>query len=530
MKREALSIKIDGKNIAEVIALTNKDAFGFFVNLENKLKEKDKIIAKEPLKEIISRLSFLLEVGLEYIALNREASTLSGGESQRIRLASQIGSKLSGALYVLDEPTIGLHERDNEKLIRTLKELKKAGNTVIIVEHDEKTIKDSDYLVDLGPGPGKCGGEVVIAGEISDLLNSKKSREKSSTLRYLAGDEKIGLNERRSQTREKLSIVGAAANNLKNINLDIPLNKFICVTGVSGSGKSTLLYDILYENVKDNLRSKNKKFDGVNKITGLEYLLKIIEIDQSPIGRTPRSNPATYTGVFSPVRDFFSYLPEARERGYRASRFSFNRHGGRCEACGGVGFNLVEMHFLPTIAVKCDVCHGKRFSRETLQVKYQRKSISDILDLTVEEAYDLFEEIYGISDKLKVLKEVGLGYVQLGQPATTLSGGEAQRIKLAKELSRPMTRRTLYLLDEPTTGLHYDDIKMLLKVLQAIVDKGNTVIVIEHNMHVIKTADYVIDLGPEGGDEGGKIVAVGTPEEIAKNKYSYTGKYLRQYL
>lgn len=539
LKKETLSIKISGRNISDVISLSIRDACDFFVEIEDKFSEKEKVIAKEPLKEIISRLNFLLEVGLDYITLDREAATLSGGEAQRIRLASQIGSKLSGALYVLDEPTIGLHERDNERLIKTLKELKKAGNTVIVVEHDEKTIRESDHLLDLGPGPGRHGGEVVFNGQIAELLNNDKNKNKlnSLTLKYLSGEKEIEIPKKRNKIHEKLTVVAAKANNLQNINVDIPLNKFVVLTGVSGSGKSTLLYDILYKNIQDNLRRRVKKFENVKHILGLEYLTRVIEIDQSSIGKTPRSNPATYTGVFTPIRDFFAQLPEAREKGYKPSRFSFNlptqpgRLGGRCESCGGVGFNLVEMHFLPTIAVTCDVCRGKRFNRETLEVKYKKKNISDILNLTVEEAYELFKDIYTVSDKLKVLKDVGLGYIQLGQPATTLSGGEAQRIKLAKELSKPMIRNALYLLDEPTTGLHYEDIKMLLGVLQAIIDKGNTVLVIEHNMHVIKVADYIIDLGPEGGDFGGRVVAKGLPEEdIINSPQSYTGQYLKNYL
>ncbi|MFC1751583.1 excinuclease ABC subunit UvrA [Patescibacteria group bacterium] len=530
LKKETLSIKINDKNISNVTGLTIKEAFEFFVEVESKISTKESAIAKTPLAEIISRLSFLLDVGLDYITLDREASTLSGGEAQRIRLASQIGSKLSGTLYVLDEPTIGLHEKDNERLIHTLKELKRAGNTVIIVEHDEKTIKESDHLVDLGPGPGRHGGGVVVNDEIGKLLKSAKANKLSSTLRYLTGKDKIDIPVKRGTTRQKLSIKGANANNLRNINLDVPLNRFVCFTGVSGSGKSTLLYDILHKNITENLRAKNKKFTNVSKITGLEYISKIIEINQSSIGRSPRSNPATYTGILSPIRDFFSLLPEARQRGYKPGRFSFNRPGGRCEACHGAGYNLIEMHFLPTVSVSCDVCHGKRFMRETLEVKYKGKNIADILNLTVEEAYEFFREMYTISDKLKVLHDVGLGYIKLGQPATTLSGGEAQRIKLSKELSKPMTKNALYLLDEPSTGLHYDDIKMLVSVLQKIVSKGNTVIVIEHNMHIIKIADHIIDLGPDGGNRGGKVIAKGTPEKIVDNPKSHTGKYLRDHL
>lgn len=527
LKLESLSVKVGGKNIYETIVLTIDAAYVFFAGLESKLSKSESIIAKNILKEIISRLSFLLEVGLDYIALNREASTLSGGESQRIRLASQIGSKLSGTLYVLDEPTIGLHERDNQKLVRTLEDLRDAGNTVIVVEHDETTINSSDFLADLGPGPGKHGGKIMVAGETKSLI---KSRKKSLTLSFLRGDEKIEIPKTRRQLKETIQIIGATANNLKNINVKIPLRNFVCLTGVSGSGKSTLLYDVLYKNLRRIVSRINESMEGAAKILGAEYVDKIIEIDQSPIGRTPRSNPATYTGIFTPIREFFSMLEASREKGYKPSRFSFNRAGGRCEACEGAGFNLVEMHFLPPILVQCDVCRGRRFNRETLEVRYKGKNIADILDLTVEESFEIFEDNYFIADKLKVLKSVGLGYIQLGQSATTLSGGEAQRIKLAKELAKPSTRKTVYLLDEPTTGLHYYDIKMLLKVLQELVNKGNTVIVIEHNLHVIKTADYIIDLGPEGGDKGGKLIAYGAPEEIIKSKESYTGHYLKKIL
>ncbi len=527
LKDEALAIKLSNKNIHDVISLNINDAYEFFVNLEDKLSKKEREVAKEPLREVISRLSFLLEVGLNYMTLNREASTLSGGEAQRIRLASQIGSKLAGTLYVLDEPTIGLHERDNERLINTLKELKKAGNTVLVVEHDERTIMESDHLVELGPGPGRHGGEVVVNDEIKKALKSKNS----STVDYLTGKKQIELPERRSKIHEQIKIIGAKTNNIKNINVNIPLKKLVCLTGVSGSGKSSLLYNVLHQNLANvNYKRREHGFQNVNKILGLEYLSRVIEINQSPIGRSPRSNPATYTGIWTPIRDFFAELEGAKERGYRAGRFSFNKPGGRCEACDGVGFNLVEMHFLPAVSVRCDVCHGKRFNRETMEIKHRGKNISDVLDMNVEEAYEFFKDIYTISDKLKVLKDVGLGYIKLGQPATTLSGGEAQRIKLAKELSKPFMKNAIYLLDEPSTGLHYKDIKMLLAVLQKIVEKGNTVIVIEHNMHIIKTADYVVDMGPDGGDKGGQVVAKGTPEEVAKNKKSYTGKYLRAYL
>jgi len=530
LKPEALSIKINSKNIYEITCLTIDAANDFFDDYQKKLSEKETLIASNVLKEIQDRLKFLLEVGLNYLSLSREAETLSGGEAQRIRLASQVGSQLSGALYVLDEPTIGLHERDTEKLIKTLKALKERNNTVIVVEHDERTIKTSDYLVDIGPLAGRHGGEIVAIGETEKLL---KSGGKSMTLDFLQGKRKISLpKNRRNKITEKIKIIGARANNLKNINIDIPLRKFICITGVSGSGKSSLLYDVLYKNIV-RLKNHIPNLENASKISGVEYIDKAVVVDQSPIGRTPRSNPATYTGIFGPVREFYSFLEGARERGYTASRFSFNVEGGRCEACGGAGYNLIEMHFLPPVLVRCDVCHGKRFNRETLQVKYKNKNISDVLALTIEEALNFFDGNFRITDKLEVLKDVGLGYLQLGQSATTLSGGEAQRIKLGRELTHPLGRRALYLLDEPTVGLHYQDIEMLLKVIDRLVEKGNTVIVIEHNMHMIKCADYIIDLGPEGGANGGKILGYGTPEEIIElkeYKNSCTAKYLREYL
>ncbi len=530
LKPEALSVKIGHKSIFQITSLSIDQLHDFFLEYEEKLSKRHKIIASGLVKEITDRLKFLLRVGLEYLSLSREAETLSGGEAQRIRLASQIGSQLSGTLYVLDEPTIGLHERDTEKLIKTLKALRDQKNTVIIVEHDEKSILNADYFVDLGPGAGRLGGEVVAEGELPAILSSKKY-PRSLTLDYLSGRRKIALPaHRRGHIHEKLKIIGAKVNNLKNISVEVPLRKFICVTGVSGSGKSTLLYDVLYQNVNKIKGHFGDSLVGVKQIHGTEYLDKVVMVNQSPIGRTPRSNPATYTGIFTPIRDFFAELPEARARGYKASRFSFNVPGGRCESCGGAGFNLVEMHFLPPVLVQCEVCRGQRFSRETLQVKYKKKNISEVLSLTIDDAYDFFKDIYQITDKLKVLKEVGLGYVQLGQSATTLSGGEAQRIKLSRELTQPLGKRTLYLLDEPTVGLHYQDIEMLLKVLNKLVDKGNTVIVIEHNLHFIKSADYLIDLGPEGGDHGGEVVAFGAPEEVAIKKGSYTGYYLKDYL
>jgi excinuclease ABC subunit A len=535
LKKEALFVKINNKNIWEVCSLTIDKCYEFFIDYESKLKEREKIIAKDVLKEIINRLSFLIDVGLDYLTLSREASTLSGGEAQRIRLASQIGSGLSNTLYVLDEPTIGLHERDTEKLINILKNLNKQNNTLIIVEHDEKTIFSSDFLVDLGPFAGKNGGKIVAIGYIKDILKDKNNKFPDSlTLKYLKGELKIEIPlKRRINNTPEIKIVKAKANNLKNITVSIPLRKFVCITGVSGSGKSTLLYDVLYENLK---RIKEKKFNLINvkEIKGHQNIDRVIIIDQSPIGRTPRSNPATYTSCFTPIRDFFAKLPESRARGYTPSRFSFNvevsKGGGRCEACQGAGYNLIEMHFLPPVLVKCDVCQGKRFNRETLQVKYKGKNISDILNMSVDEALEFFNDIYTIKDKLKILKDVGLGYLTLGQPATTLSGGEAQRIKIARELNTFSKQKTLYLLDEPSVGLHYHDIKILIDLLNRLVDKGNTVVVIEHNMHIIKCADYIIDLGPEGGDKGGEVIACGTPEEIIKNEKSYTGKFLKRYL
>ena len=528
LKPEALSVRIKNKNIYEVCALTIEDAHDFFKDYEKKLNERSRLIAHNVLKEINDRLKFLLEVGLDYITLIREAETLSGGEAQRIRLASQIGSHLSNTLYVLDEPTIGLHERDTERLVKTLQNLRDENNTVVIVEHDERTIKESDFLIDLGPMAGELGGEVVFAGPTKDIAKTKDSR--SLTLKYLNEEVKIEVpKKRRWKETEEISIVGATANNLKNVNVKIPLRKLVCISGVSGGGKSSLLYDVLYENMA-RIKSRFKKLEDVAKITGSEYVDKVVIMDQSPIGRTPRSNPATYTGIFTPIRDFYASLEESRVRGYTHSRFSFNVAGGRCEACQGAGVNVIEMHFMPEVEVPCEVCHGKRFSRETLQVKHKNKNISDVLEMTVNEAVRFFENIYLITDKLKVLQEVGLGYLRLGQSATTLSGGEAQRIKLARELTGPLGKKTMYLLDEPTVGLHYHDIEMLLKVLNKLVDKGNSVIIIEHNLHILKCADYIIDMGPEGGAKGGMVVAKGTPEQIGDDPNSYTGMYLRPYL
>jgi excinuclease ABC subunit A len=529
LRPEVLAIRLAGKNIDEIVSMTIDTAYEFFGDIDKHLSASQKMIAKNALKEITSRLEFMLEVGLEYLTLKRESGTLSGGEAQRIRLASQIGSKLSGTLYVLDEPTIGLHERDNERLISILKNLRDLGNTLIVVEHDERVIRESDHFVDIGPGPGVHGGTVVEEGSMPEVL--KKKNSKSLTLQYLSGENEIEIpTTRRSKDKGWIKVVGAHGNNIKNLDVEIPLGRLSCITGVSGSGKSTLLEDVVYRNVQKMLGGFTNNLTGVSRITGAEYLRHIIAIDQSPIGKTPRSNPATYTGVWGPIRDLYSMLPEAQERAYGAGRFSFNVPGGRCEACEGAGAKVIEMHFLPDVLVTCDVCRGKRFNAETLEVKYKGKNIAQVLDMTVEEALAHFEGVYTISDKLKVLNEVGLNYIKLGQSATTLSGGEAQRIKLSKELARPMARNDLFILDEPTTGLHFEDVKMLLTVLQRLVEKGNTVILIEHNMHVIKVADYLIDMGPEGGVGGGKVVAEGTPEEVAKNKHSITGKYLKEYL
>ncbi len=522
-----------GKSILDVARFNIDDASAFFNDLD--LSETEFEISLPVLKEITSRLQFLRDVGLNYLTLDRKAGTLSGGEAQRIRLASQIGSRLVGALYVLDEPTIGLHQRDNDRLLSTLARLRDLGNTIIVVEHDEDTIRMSDWLVDFGPGAGKHGGQVIAQGPTNELLSEVRSQmsdvKNSLTLKYLRGELKIPLPEsRRKKDRGSIRIKGASENNLKNIDVEIPLGKFVCITGVSGSGKSSLMEDVLWKTLSNKLNGTRYRAGRCKQILGLEYIDKCIVIDQSPIGRTPRSNPATYTGAWTPVRELFASTPEARMRGYQIGRFSFNRPGGRCENCEGNGLIAIEMHFLPTVYVTCDVCKGRRFDRETLEVKYKDKSIYDILKLTVEDALAFFRDIPWIADKLRVLNEVGLGYLELGQTATSLSGGEAQRVKLAAELSKRQTGRTLYLLDEPTTGLHFDDIRKLLEVLQRLVSHGNTVLVIEHNLDVIKTADRVIDLGPEGGTKGGQIVAAGTPEEIARNSKSYTGQYLRKVL
>ncbi len=478
-------------------------------------------------KEIFSRLEFLLNVGLHYLTLDRKAGTLSGGEAQRIRLASQLGSRLVGAMYVLDEPTIGLHQRDNDRLIKTLHELRDLGNTILVVEHDEDVIMSSDYLVDIGPGAGVHGGDIVATGPMPKILTNKKSL----TVAYLNGDKKIEVPaKRRKLLNEKLTIVGATENNLKNVKVDIPLRRFVCVTGVSGSGKSSLVNEVLYKSLSKTLHGSQATPGKHKEVKGVDWLDKIINIDQSAIGRTPRSNPATYTGAFNAIRDLFAATPEARMRGYRVGRFSFNVKGGRCENCEGNGVIAIEMHFLPTVYVTCEVCKGTRYDHETLQVKYKGKNIADVLAMTIEEAEDFFKEIPSIHSKIKICREVGLDYLTLGQSAKTLSGGEAQRIKLAKELARRDTGRTLYVLDEPTIGLHYEDVKKLLDVLDRLVQKGNSVLVIEHNLDVIKMADHVIDMGPEGGEGGGKVVAKGTPEQIAGSEKSSTGKYLKRIL
>jgi excinuclease ABC subunit A len=525
LKPEALAVTVGKKNIAAVSQMSVKECKRFFENVN--LTERERFIGQQILKEINERLRFLDDVGLDYLTLSRSAGTLSGGEAQRIRLATQVGSGLVGVLYILDEPSIGLHQRDNHRLLATLKGLRDLGNTVIVVEHDEDTIREADYVVDIGPAAGSHGGEVVAAGTLEDILNTPES----ITGQYLSGAKAIRVpRERRTPNGKKLVIKGARENNLKDIDVEIPLNIFVCVTGVSGSGKSTLVNEILYKTLARDLNRATIKPGKHDKIEGLEYLKKVIEIDQSPIGRTPRSNPATYTGVFDQIRDVFAQTPEAQARGYQKGRFSFNVKGGRCEACSGDGIIKIEMHFLPDVYVPCEVCHGKRYNRETLQVRYKGKTIADVLDMRIDEAVEFFENIPSIKRKLSTLCDVGLGYMKLGQPATQLSGGEAQRVKLATELSRRSDGQTLYILDEPTTGLHVADIHKLLDVLQKLVEAGDTVLVIEHNLDVIKTADYIIDLGPEGGNEGGKVIASGTPEEVAEVEASYTGQYLKPIL
>ena len=525
LKKEILCIRIGEKNINEMTDMSIRQLQEFLKRLE--LTESQKIIADMILKEIDARLQFLIDVGLEYLTLSRSAGTLSGGEAQRIRLATQIGSGLTGVLYILDEPSIGLHQRDNDKLIATLKKLRDLGNTLLVVEHDEDTMYAADQIIDIGPGAGVHGGQIMAQGTAEEIKNV----EGSITGDYLSGRKKIHVpTSRRKGNKKNIEVIEATENNLKNISIKFPLGEFVCVTGVSGSGKSTLVNEVLYKNIAQQLNGATEKPGKCKKIKGLENIDKIINIDQSPIGRTPRSNPATYTGAFDLIRDIFAGTNEAKIRGYEKGRFSFNVSGGRCESCSGDGVHKIEMHFLPDVYVPCEVCKGKRYNRETLEVKYKGKNIADVLDMTVEEALEFFENIPKIKQKIQTLYDVGLGYIKLGQPSTTLSGGEAQRVKLATELSKRPTGKTLYILDEPTTGLHIADVHKLVDILQRLVDTGNTIIVIEHNLDLIKTADHIIDLGPEGGDNGGEVVAIGTPEQICKNERSYTGKFLEKYL
>ncbi|MEQ1785114.1 MAG: excinuclease ABC subunit UvrA, partial [Hyphomonadaceae bacterium] len=524
---QALAVKIDKLHISQVSQFSIADADQWYRQLDTKLTPKQKEIAARILKEIRERLKFLVDVGLNYLSLSRVSGTLSGGESQRIRLASQIGSGLTGVLYVLDEPSIGLHQRDNQRLLETLRRLRDLGNTVVVVEHDEDAIRTADYVIDMGPGAGIHGGEIVAQGSPEDIM----ANPASLTGQYLVGLRQIEVPAiRRKGNGKSLKIVGARGNNLRNVSAEIPLGTFCCITGVSGGGKSTLVIETLYKMAARKLNGARENPAPHDRIEGLQLLDKVIDIDQSPIGRTPRSNPATYTGAFTPIRDWFAGLPEAKARGYDPGRFSFNVKGGRCEACQGDGVIKIEMHFLPDVYVQCDICKGQRYNRETLEVKFKDKSIADVLNMTVEDAADFFKAVPSISEKMETLKRVGLTYVKVGQQATTLSGGEAQRVKLSKELSRRSTGRTLYILDEPTTGLHFDDVRKLLEVLHELVEQGNSVVVIEHNLEVIKTADWIIDLGPEGGDGGGEIVAAGTPEDVAKAARSYTGQFLKPLL
>lgn len=528
LKPEALAVKIDGKHIGLISQMSIEEAFNWYDALPKKLKKQQNEIAGRILKEIHERLSFLMNVGLDYLNLSRSSGTLSGGESQRIRLASQIGSGLTGVLYVLDEPSIGLHQRDNFRLLETLKRLRDLGNTVIVVEHDEDAIRVADHVIDMGPGAGSHGGEIIAQGTLKEILKVKES----VTAQYLNGTREISVpaQRRAGKKGQFIEVIGATGNNLKNVSAKIPLGTFTCVTGVSGSGKSTFTLDTLYKAASKELMGSKEHPLPHKAIKGFEFCDKVIDIDQSPIGRTPRSNPATYTGAFTPIRDWFAGLPESKARGYGPGRFSFNVKGGRCEACEGDGVIKIEMHFLPDVYVECETCNGARYNRETLEIKYKDKSIADVLAMTVEDAADFFKAVPSIRDKMDTLRQVGLGYIHVGQQATTLSGGEAQRVKLSKELSKRSTGKTLYILDEPTTGLHFDDVRKLLEVLHTLVDQGNTVVVIEHNLDVIKTADYLIDIGPEGGHKGGTILATGTPEDIAKVKASYTGQFLKPML
>ena len=524
LKKESLAVTIGDKNIFEVTNLSIKQMDRFWSELT--LNPMQQSIGEQVLKEIRARVRFLIDVGLDYLSLARATATLSGGEAQRIRLATQIGSGLVGVAYILDEPSIGLHQRDNDKLLNTLLHLKNLGNSVLVVEHDEDTMRAADFIVDIGPGAGEHGGEVVATGTAEDIMNC----EKSITGAYLSGRIQIPVPEIRREPKQWLKVYGARENNLKNIDVSIPLGVFTCVTGVSGSGKSSLVNEILYKALARKLNRARLIPGSYKKIEGMEYLDKVINIDQSPIGRTPRSNPATYTGVFDMIRDLFASTSEAKARGYQKGRFSFNVKGGRCEACSGDGIIKIEMHFLPDVYVPCEVCGGKRYNRETLEVLYKGKSIYDVLNMTVEEALTFFENVPSIRRKIETLYDVGLSYIRLGQPSTTLSGGEAQRIKLATELSRRSTGKTIYILDEPTTGLHFADVHKLTEILQRLTENGNTVLVIEHNLDVIKTADYLIDMGPEGGDGGGTVIAQGTPEQVAENPISYTGQYVKKYL
>ncbi|MGZ3377377.1 MAG: excinuclease ABC subunit UvrA, partial [Phenylobacterium sp.] len=528
LKPEALAVKIAGKHVGEVSHLSIKNAAVWFEELEGQLTAKQMEIARRILKEITDRLRFLVNVGLDYLDLSRASGTLSGGESQRIRLASQIGSGLTGVLYVLDEPSIGLHQRDNARLLVSLKGLRDLGNSVLVVEHDEEAILTADYVIDMGPRAGVHGGEIIATGTADDIM----AEPRSITGQYLSGVREIEVPAERRPISKKnvLRVIGATGNNLKNVTAEIPQGTFTCITGVSGGGKSTFTIETLYKAAARRLHNASDAPAPYERIEGLELFDKVIDIDQSPIGRTPRSNPATYTGAFQPIRDWFAGLPEAKARGYGPGRFSFNVKGGRCEACQGDGLIKIEMHFLPDVYVTCDVCHGKRYNRETLEILFKGKSISDVLDMTVDEAADFFKAVPVLREKMQTLNRVGLGYVKVGQSSTTLSGGEAQRVKLSKELSRRATGKTLYILDEPTTGLHFEDTKKLLEVLHELVDQGNTVVVIEHNLDVVKTADWIVDFGPEGGDGGGEIVAVGTPEQVAANTKSWTGRYLAELL